>query len=101
MEEELGNVYELEKIIGERKTEEGQREYLLKWKNYGLAEATWEPEANLLHCKEALETWKREQVENVRKRPAGWEVANAREPLRKKQRARVIIKNFTQDSTKP
>ena len=31
-----------------------RRQYLVVWKGYELHEATWEPEANLTHCKDLL-----------------------------------------------
>jgi len=45
-EEEDEEEYEVEKILDVRKRK-GAREFLIKWKGYSKAKATWEPEDNL------------------------------------------------------
>ena len=42
--------YEVEKIE-DLKIEDGERQFLVKWKGYGREEMTWEPEGNLTHAK--------------------------------------------------
>ena len=37
-----GNIYEVERIIAERKVD-GETQYLVKWKDYGDEDCTWEP----------------------------------------------------------
>ena len=45
--------YEVEAILKER-TKGKQRQYLVKWKGYPLAERMWEPAQHLTHAQEAL-----------------------------------------------
>ncbi|XP_013384182.1 chromobox protein homolog 1-like isoform X2 [Lingula anatina] len=46
VEEEEEEEYEVERVVDVR-VRGGQREYLIKWKNYPDSENTWEPENNL------------------------------------------------------
>ena len=47
--------YEVEEIIDSKK-DAGRTSYLVKWKDYPLKDATWEPEANLYQsAKEKVE----------------------------------------------
>ncbi|XP_055001865.1 chromodomain Y-like protein 2 [Sorex araneus] len=50
-----GDLYEVEKIVDKRKSKRGKWEYLIRWKGYGCAEDTWEPEHHLLHCEEFID----------------------------------------------
>ena len=50
---ELADEFEVEKIIGKRFDANNKVEYLVKWKGYGLREATWEPHKNM-HCSKNL-----------------------------------------------
>ena len=53
--------WEIEEILDTRITRKGQqhqKEYLIKWKDYPLWDATWEPEKNLKHAQEILQEWK-------------------------------------------
>ena len=45
--------YDVEAIIRHKGTG-SRRRYLVVWKGYPLTEATWEPEAHLLHANEIL-----------------------------------------------
>lgn len=45
--------YEVEKIL-DKKKERGKCFYQIKWKDYPLSEATWEPKENLTNAKEAV-----------------------------------------------
>ena len=50
--------YEVDHIVRHRR--KGQRtEYLVRWKDYGPHEDTWEPEGNLKNSKETLNEYKR------------------------------------------
>lgn len=47
------NIYSVEKIL-ECKVEKNQKLYLVKWKNYGHNENTWEPKESFDICPEVL-----------------------------------------------
>ena len=55
--EPQGDVYEVERILDERTQPDGRASFLVKWKGYPLADATWEPRSNLTHSTEALAEW--------------------------------------------
>src|SRR5437762_11952771 len=60
--------WEVEKIEGERLLQEAI-EFLVKWKDYGAQDCTWEPMAHLEHVQEALLEWRASQNEvKVRER---------------------------------
>ncbi|XP_010878529.2 M-phase phosphoprotein 8 isoform X5 [Esox lucius] len=61
-EEEVEDVYEVERIIDMR-TEEGEVLYRVRWKNYTSDDDTWEPEAHLEDCREVLLAYKRALAE--------------------------------------
>lgn len=51
------DVYEVEKILSCRIRRQGKRkikEYLIRWKNFGPSEDTWEPRRNLAGCEKLL-----------------------------------------------
>ncbi|PNH26219.1 hypothetical protein BJF96_g10464 [Verticillium dahliae] len=54
------NEYEVERIIDHR-TKNNQDEYLIKWKNYGHEENTWEPIKNL-NCPQLLRQFHQHQT---------------------------------------
>ena len=62
--------YELEQLlnsqISKRGRGQGQLEYLVKWKNYPLEEASWEPVTNLMNAQEAIEEFHLEHPEAPR-----------------------------------
>ena len=61
--------FEVESIDGVRKNE-GNVEYLVRWKGYGIDDRTWEPIEHLDHAQEALDTWRslqETQVPSVRR----------------------------------
>jgi Chromo (CHRromatin Organisation MOdifier) domain len=49
--------YEIEAILSHRRIGRGYQ-YLIKWKGYSTAENSWEPEKNLEHSKQTLNTYK-------------------------------------------
>ena len=59
------------------KKTKGVSYYLVRWKNYGSEDDTWEPEENLVDCKEAFEEFlaqekikkEKKAKENVQKKP--------------------------------
>lgn len=51
------DVYEVEKILKHRIRRQGKKkveEYLIRWKNFGPSEDTWEPRRNLVGCEALL-----------------------------------------------
>ena len=62
--------YELEQLsnsqISKRGRGRGQLEYLVKWKNYPLEEASWEPVTNLMNAQEAIKEFHLEHPEAPR-----------------------------------
>ncbi|KAL1437269.1 hypothetical protein MTO96_001342 [Rhipicephalus appendiculatus] len=71
------DVYEVEKILEYRIRRQGKKrigEYLIRWKNFGPSEDTWEPRRNLVGC----ETLLKEFEENLAK--AGDLLENEAEP---------------------
>jgi hypothetical protein len=50
--------FEVEKILDHRGNQHS-REYLIKWKGYPNTENTWEPEPNLLNCKQMLQKYRK------------------------------------------
>ncbi|KAK7938433.1 hypothetical protein WMY93_001759 [Mugilogobius chulae] len=68
-EEEVEDVYEVERIIDMR-VEEGEVLYRVRWKNYSSDDDTWEPEAHLEDCREVLLAYKRNIAEAKSKKEA-------------------------------
>ena len=50
--------YELERILQERQGKQGA-EFLVKWKRYGISEATWEPRAHLTNAQTILKQFRK------------------------------------------
>ena len=50
--------YEVDHIVNHKRQGQGYR-YLIRWKNYGPEEDTWEPASNLKNAKETLMEYKR------------------------------------------
>ena len=48
-----GDEFEVDEVLAERKRR-GRRQFLVQWKGYDQAEATWEPEENLTNAQGAL-----------------------------------------------
>ena len=49
--------YEVEEILNSKKGKglRGTLRYLVKWKGYPITEATWEPKANVIHARKAVQ----------------------------------------------
>ena len=58
-----------ESVDGERNNADGDMEYLIRWKGYGMTERTWEPLVNLEHAGEAIATWNAGRVDGNSARP--------------------------------
>ena len=56
--------YEIEKIIGKRKSKKGIIEYKIKWLGYDDSQSSWEPLSNLNHAKEAIKEYENKNIEN-------------------------------------
>ncbi|XP_077983009.1 chromodomain Y-like protein 2 [Glandiceps talaboti] len=50
-------VYEVETIRARRKNRKGKIEYLVKWRNYGSDDDTWEPVTNLRQCMQFVDAY--------------------------------------------
>ena len=48
----------MQSILRHRIGRRNQVEYLVSWKGYDLADATWEPARNLTNCAELLREYK-------------------------------------------
>ena len=61
------DVFEVEKIVQERKTQAGNTEYLIHWKGYSIEERTWEPIENIFDP-DLIERFKKlNEKENTKK----------------------------------
>ncbi|XP_078491254.1 enoyl-CoA delta isomerase 3, peroxisomal [Ciona intestinalis] len=49
-------IFEVEKVINRRKNK-GRTFYLVRWKGFSSKDDTWEPTANLKHCKDAIQEY--------------------------------------------
>merc|ERR1711920_395866 len=59
--------FEVDMIINDR-IEKGEEQYLIRWKNYGPNDDTWEPESNL-DCPEIIAAYKEQKkIENENKK---------------------------------
>ncbi|CAH8391149.1 unnamed protein product [Eruca vesicaria subsp. sativa] len=52
--EDGGEIFEVEKVIGIKKGEEGGLHLKVQWKNYGDSHDTWEPIEGLSNCREKI-----------------------------------------------
>jgi hypothetical protein len=58
IEEENGPEYEVEEVVGKRMTKEKGVEYLIRWKNYGPEDDTWELVEGLSRARRAVHNFK-------------------------------------------
>jgi hypothetical protein len=49
--------YEVEAIIGHRRRGRGHQ-FKIRWKDYPISEATWEPESNIKNAEDVLSNYK-------------------------------------------
>jgi hypothetical protein len=62
--EDVTAEYEVEKILDKR-VKKGKTEYLIRWKDYGSEDDTWEPTENL-HCPDKVQEFNdRRQAKHV------------------------------------
>jgi hypothetical protein len=64
--ENISGDYKVEELMDSR-VSKGRLEYLVKWKNYPLEEASWEPEKNLANAKETITKFHRKHPAAPRK----------------------------------
>lgn len=76
--------YSVEKIVDKRTVKPGKVEYLLKWKNYGDSENTWEPKENL-DCPQLIADFEEKLKKSVKKKEE--------EPGKKKRSANTSLNN--------
>ena len=60
--------YEVEGILDKR-CQNGQTQYKVKWKNYSISESTWEPKENLKRAKDAVNKFEKNFLQHKKKRP--------------------------------
>ena len=65
--DESEDIYEVERIVGERLGASDAPEYRVKWKGWADKYNTWEPWENLDGAEEALENFKRNSGANKKK----------------------------------
>ena len=53
---ETGHKFEVEAILGERKVR-GKHQFLVKWKNYSLDEASWQTVADRKNCSDLINAY--------------------------------------------
>ena len=51
--------YEVDHIVRHKRNKRGHLQFLIRWKNYGAEDDSWEPASNLKHAKETLKEYKR------------------------------------------
>lgn len=73
---------QVEKIVDKRKNKRGKWEYLIRWKGYGSAEDTWEPEHHLLHCEEFIDEFNGLHLAKDKRVKAGKQASGAAKLLR-------------------
>jgi len=50
--------FEVDHIVRHKRNKKGQLQFLIRWKNYGPEDDSWEPASNLKHSKETLQEYK-------------------------------------------
>ncbi|XP_022091937.1 chromodomain Y-like protein [Acanthaster planci] len=61
--------FEVTKIVKQRRNKKGKLEYLVRWKNYGCEDDTWEPVENLRNCMDLLDAF---SERNLREKGPFW-----------------------------
>lgn len=64
--------------MDKRKNKKGKWEYLIRWKGYGSAEDTWEPEHHLLHCEEFIDEFNGLPVSRDKRAKAGKQLSTTK-----------------------
>lgn len=76
--------YEVDRIVGD-KTEGGEKHYLVRWKNYGSNDDTWEPVSNL-DCPDIISNYEANKVKKPKKETKTAKKEPKGEPPKKKKR---------------
>lgn len=87
--------YVVEEIL-EKKKENGEWLYLVKWEDYGFDECTWEPKKNLEGLGEMLETFEADWEETMKYRNMSHSIIHSDKKKKKKKIVQKVSKN--QDS---
>jgi Chromo (CHRromatin Organisation MOdifier) domain len=67
-EEEGGQYFEIEKIVAEEVSKEGQLFYIVRWLGYPPEEDTREPASELAHCVEIIAEWEAKKAERLKQK---------------------------------
>ena len=62
------DIFNVEKILKKKRTEDGEVRYLVKWDGYDSTENTWEPPENFSGCPQVLENFEKKLREKVERR---------------------------------
>ena len=62
------DIFNVEKILKKKRTENGEVRYLVKWDGYDSTENTWEPPENFSGCPQVLENFEKKLREKVERR---------------------------------
>ena len=108
-EEDEGDIYEVEKVVGMKKDADGNELFRVRWKGYPPEEDTWEPKHHLDGCLEKLQeflekvqTEKRKEKEERRQKSIELKKKEAekRENLHKERDAREKTKEIKKSKHK-
>ena len=76
MDANTGTTFIIERIVDVRKTKNGKYEYIVKWKNYGDKENTWEPESSFIDKTLLRKFHERQSIPKTRGRPPKHKLTN-------------------------
>ena len=62
------DIFNVEKILKKKRTEDGEVRYLVKWEGYDSTENTWEPPQNFSGCPHVLENFEKKLRRKVERR---------------------------------
>ena len=62
------DIYNVEKILAKKRTEDGEVRYLVKWEGYGSTENTWEPPENFSGCPHVLDNFEKKLRRKLERR---------------------------------
>lgn len=68
VEEEGGDYFEIEKIMAEEVSKDGQLFYIVRWLGYPPEDDTREPASELGHCVEIIAEWEAKKAERLKQK---------------------------------